>query len=65
MCPETFNLRVIAERIHDGTPPRCSRAVRDVLSNTYHGRWNGRGGPSAGTPRSSDLNPMDLYLWRH
>jgi hypothetical protein len=37
MRPETFNLRVIAERvlyIRDGAPARLSRAVRDVLSNT-------------------------------
>jgi hypothetical protein len=41
-----------------------SRAVRDVLSNSYHDRWIGRGGPTAWPPRSPDLNPLDFYLWR-
>jgi hypothetical protein len=41
------------------------RAVRDVLSNTCHDRWIGRGGPTAWRPRSPDLNPLDFYLWGH
>jgi hypothetical protein len=36
------------------------RAVRDVLSNAYHDRWVGRGGPTAWPPRSTDLNPLDF-----
>jgi hypothetical protein len=51
--------------MHDGAPAPFSRAKRDVLSNTYHDRWIGRGGPIAWPPRSPDLNPLDLYLWRH
>jgi hypothetical protein len=43
----------------------CSRAVRDVLSNTYHDRWIGRGGHTAWPPRSPDLNPLYFYLWGH
>jgi hypothetical protein len=65
MCPETFNLLVTAERTHEGTPAHFSRAVRDVLSNTYHDRWIGRGGPTAWPPRSPDLNILDFYLWGH
>jgi hypothetical protein len=42
-----------------------SRAVRDVLSNTYHDRCIGRGGPIARPPRSPDLNPLDFYVWGH
>jgi hypothetical protein len=42
-----------------------SRAVRDVLNNTYHDPWIGRGGPTAWPPRSPDLNPLDCYLWGH
>jgi hypothetical protein len=51
--------------MHDGAPAHFSRAVRDVLSNTYHGRWIGRGGPTAWPPRLSDLNSPDFYLWGH
>jgi hypothetical protein len=45
MYPETFNLRVTAERILDGAPAHCSRAARNVLSYTYHDRWIDRGQP--------------------
>jgi hypothetical protein len=38
---------------------------RDVLSNTYHNRWIGRGGPTAWSPCTPDLNPLDFYLWGH
>jgi hypothetical protein len=42
-----------------------SRAVRDVHNNTCHDRWIGRGGPTAWSARSPDLNPLDFYLWKH
>jgi hypothetical protein len=61
MCLETFHLWVIAETILSWP---ISRAVRNVLSNTYHDRWIGRGGLSAWPPRPLDLNPMGFYLWR-
>jgi hypothetical protein len=51
--------------MHDCAPAHFSRAVRDVLSNTCHGRWIGRGGPTAWPPPSPYLNPMDIYLWEH
>jgi hypothetical protein len=34
--------------MHGGAPAHFSRAVRDVLNNTYHDRWIGRGGPLHG-----------------
>jgi hypothetical protein len=49
--------------MHDGAPAHFSRAVRDVLTNKYHGRWTGRGGPTAWPPRSPDLNPLYFYVW--
>jgi hypothetical protein len=55
---ETFNLRIIAETIRDGTPAHISSAVRDVLSNTCHGRWISRGGHIPWPPRSPDFNPL-------
>jgi hypothetical protein len=50
--------------LHDGAPPHLSCAVLDVLSNTCHVRWIGRGGPNAWPPRSTpDLILLDFYLW--
>jgi hypothetical protein len=49
--------------MHDGAPAHFSCAEWDVLNNTYHGRWIGRGGPTAWPPRSPDLNLRDFYLW--
>jgi hypothetical protein len=44
---------------HDGAPAHASPAMRGVLCNSYHGRWIGRGGPSAWPPPSTpDLNPL-------
>jgi hypothetical protein len=40
--------------MHDGAPAHFSRAVRDVLSNTYHGT----GGPTAWSPCLSDLTKL-------
>jgi hypothetical protein len=51
--------------MRDGAGEHLSRAVRDVLNNAYHDRWIGRGGSTARTPRSSDSNPLDFYLWEH
>jgi hypothetical protein len=33
--------------VHDGALELFSRAVREVLNNTHHDRWIGRGGPTA------------------
>jgi hypothetical protein len=51
--------------MHDGAPAHFSRAVREVLRNTFHDQWIGREGPTAWPPRSPDLIPLDLYLWGH
>jgi hypothetical protein len=48
-----------------GASEDFSRAVRDVLSNAYHDRFIGRGGPIAWPRRSPDLNPPDFYLCGH
>jgi hypothetical protein len=47
--------------MYEGAAEHISRAVRDVLSNTYHDRWIGRGGPTAWPPRSPGWNPMDFF----
>jgi hypothetical protein len=43
-----------------GTCVMMLRAVRQVLSNTYHDWWTGRGGFIAWPPRSPHLNPLDF-----
>jgi hypothetical protein len=48
-----------------GAPTHFSRAVRDVLSNTCHGRWICTAGPTAWSPQSPDLNALDFHLWEH
>jgi hypothetical protein len=65
--PEDVSLAVRARMwyMHDGAPAHFSRAVRDLLSNTYHDRWTGKGGPTAWLPRPPELNPLDSYLWGH
>jgi hypothetical protein len=65
-CVQKHFIYVITERLHDGAAAHVSRAVRDILNNAHHGLWIGRGGPIAWPPLStSDLNPLDLYLWGH
>jgi hypothetical protein len=52
--------------MHVGAPAHFSRALRDVLSNTYHDQWTVRGGPTAWPPHSTpNLNPLDFYLWEY
>jgi hypothetical protein len=51
--------------MRDGFLSHFSRAVRDVLSNTYRDQWTGRGGHTAWPPRSPDLTPLYSYLWGH
>jgi hypothetical protein len=51
--------------MHDGALEHFCCAARDVLSNTYHDRREGIGGPTAWPPPSPDFNPLDFYLWGH
>jgi hypothetical protein len=50
--------------VHDGAPAQFSLA-RWYLNRKFPGRKIGRGGPIAWPPRSSDLNPLDFYLWEY
>ncbi|KAJ4431179.1 hypothetical protein ANN_19776 [Periplaneta americana] len=51
--------------VHDGAPAHFSRTAHRYLDRRFLDRWIGRGGPIAWPPRSSDLNPLDFYLWGH
>jgi len=50
---------------HDGSPPHYTRHVGEYLNESFPNRWLGRGGPVARPSRSSDLTPLDCYLWGH
>lgn len=65
MYLETFNLRAIAERLHDGSSAHFSHVVGGVLSNTYHDQVLGRGGPTTWPPHSTDSNHLDFYVLGH
>ena len=47
---------------HDGAPAHFARDVREY-HNVFHNRWIGRGGSVQWPPRSTDLTPMDLFIW--
>jgi hypothetical protein len=51
--------------MHDGAPAHFSLVARRYMNQKFPGWWTGRGGPIAWPPRSSDLNPLDFYLWSH
>ncbi|CAK1578802.1 unnamed protein product [Parnassius mnemosyne] len=48
---------------HDGAPPHVVRFVRECLNELFDDRWTGRLGLHAWPPRSSDLTPLDFFLW--
>jgi hypothetical protein len=49
---------------HDGAPTHCTNVLCEYLDETFGDIWNGRGGPITWPPRSPDLTPLDLFLWR-
>jgi len=49
--------------LHDEAPPHFSLRVRNHLNRHYPERWIGRGSSVSWSPRSSDLTPLDFYLW--
>ena len=40
-------------------------SVRQYLDRVYNNRWISRAGIQPWSPRSSDLNPLDYFLWGH
>ena len=39
--------------------------VRRFLDVTFPNRWIGRDGPAHWPPRSPDITPLDIFLWRY
>lgn len=51
---------------HDGAPPHFAAVTRNLLDQLFHNRqWIGRGGPMEWPPRSTDITPLDFFLWGH
>ena len=57
------DIRLRTRFMHDGAPPRFSRAAGQFLNRPFANKWIGRGGPVARPARSLDLNPLDFHLW--
>ena len=47
----------------DGAPPHYHQNVRAYLDDIVPGQWIGRRGAIEYPPQSSDLTPLDVYLW--
>lgn len=51
--------------MHDGASAYFSQLARHSLDIMYPRRWIGRSEPYSWPPKSSDLNPLDFFLWGH
>jgi hypothetical protein len=51
--------------MHDGAPLNFPLIVRQHLNQTFGEHWTGRGDPVNWPAQSSDLNPLDFWLWEH
>ena len=47
----------------DGAPPHWGSHVRRFLDSTFPNRWIGKDGPTAWSPPSPDITPLDFFLW--
>ena len=47
----------------DGAPPQWGSHARRFLDATFPNRWIGRDGPTPWPPRSTDITPLDFFLW--
>ena len=47
----------------DGAPAHYGLIVRNWLDSKLPGRWIGRRGPIEWPARSTDLTPLDFYIW--
>jgi hypothetical protein len=48
---------------HDGAPTHYHKHVRQYLGHIYNHQWIGRGALNAWPPRSSDMTPLEFFLW--
>lgn len=51
--------------MHDGAPPHKYAKVQQLLHSRFPNRWIGTGGSIPWPPYSSDLNPIDFYVWEN
>jgi hypothetical protein len=64
---ENIDLRTLKQMwfLHDGVPPHFSADVRAFLNTNFLEWWIGRGGSQPWPLRSSNLDPIDFFLWGH
>jgi hypothetical protein len=51
--------------MQDGAPPHFLPIVRQHVNQTFGEQWIGLGGPVNRPTRSSDHDPLDVWLWGH
>ncbi|KAF7379194.1 hypothetical protein HZH68_017039 [Vespula germanica] len=49
--------------VHDDATAHFSRLARQFLNERFPNKWIGRGESINWSTRSTDLNPLDLYLF--
>ncbi|GFX83232.1 uncharacterized protein TNCV_4988261 [Trichonephila clavipes] len=52
-----------AEFMYNGAPEHFFIAMGNHFNAIYPGKWIGRGGPIAWTPRFPNLNPLHFFFW--
>ena len=64
MFPNNEDEDIPAENVwfqQDGAPPHFGIEVRQLLDDTFTGRWIGRRGPIEWPPRLHGFNPLKLF----
>ena len=61
--PDDIQQRIYFQQ--DGCPPRNARIVHNYLNSKFGEHWLGTYDPIAWPPRSSNLSPLDFFLWRY
>ena len=66
---ETFSYPLLRTRRRDMifqldvAPAHWGLQVHAFLNDKFRERWIGRSGPTAWSPRSLDITPLDFFLW--
>jgi hypothetical protein len=65
LLEDVLAVRAWMWHMYEGAVAHFSCAVWDVLYNTCHDHWIGRGGPTAWPLLLPDLNPLNFCVWRY
>jgi len=61
---EQLNIHRVMWYQHDRCPAHYGRRVTATLNEIFPNRWIGHNGPISWPARSSDITPLDFFLWR-